>query len=71
MRGIKMVLPKYYLNLYEENFEDDYEPLKTERSNSIDQLDPEYSLDRLRVKEKIKLKRIKQLERHLWKRISM
>ena len=65
MRGIKMIPPKYYLKLYEEEYEEDYEPLKEKRRVSIDELDPEYCTDRLRVKETIKRKRIKRLERSL------
>jgi len=63
MRGIKMPAPKYYHDQYAEHYEADYEPIKEKKRQSIDVFDEENTNNRLRVKERIKLKQIKKLTR--------
>lgn len=65
MRGIKMPPPKYYNDVYALTDEENYMYIKQKKQQAIDIMDPDNTLDRLRVKEKIKLKRIKQLKRQL------
>jgi len=65
MNGIKHGIPKYYVDQFAKHHPDDYTFLKELRKNSIDQLDPDNTLDRLRVKEKVKLIRTKTLKRSL------
>lgn len=64
-KGIKLPTAKYYSDLYAEHYEQDYEPIKENIRQSIDIYDPENQGDRLRVREQIKLRRIKQLKREI------
>lgn len=63
MNGVKMRPPKYYDKLlakYDDGLAAD---LAQARSLQIDIIDPDNTLDRLRVKETIKLNKLKQLKR--------
>lgn len=65
MRGIKMKIPKAYdrIMMREDNLR--YHLTKQKLKQNIDNLDPELSLNRLRVKEKVKQIRTKTLNRKL------
>lgn len=61
--GVKMRPPKYYDKLLEKYDDGLHADLVAGRSQEIDILDPENTLDRLRVKETIKKTKLKQLKR--------
>jgi len=63
IRGKKMPLPKYYKTLLDDSGSLQYQQQKLD--SMPDPNDSEYQYDRLRVKEKIKLKRITTLTRTL------
>ncbi len=65
MRGQKMQPPTFYKKQFEIYDEQLYEFQKRNAYNEIDIMDPDNTLDRLRVKEKIKLIRTKSLKRPL------
>lgn len=65
MRGIKMRPAKFYDRLYDKIDEFGFDLIKEKRRIQMDPNDPENFTDRLRVKEKIKLKKLKQLKREL------
>lgn len=65
MNGIKMQPPKYYATLYEREYGDDYSYIAERKAQAVDIMDPDNTLDRLRVKETIRLKKAKQLKRQL------
>ena len=65
MRGIKMPPPQYYDSLYKRDHPDDHEYIKEQRRINADPYNIEQTNNRLRVKEKIILKKINQLERTL------
>jgi len=64
-KGIKLPSPAYYHKMYAKFYEADYEPIHEARQNAIEYMHPDNTLNRLRVKEKITLKRIQQLQRAL------
>ena len=61
--GKKVAIPKYYLRLMEKYDDAKHAELTTRRSQEMDHLDPDNTLDRLRVKEEVKKIRTKTLER--------
>lgn len=65
VKGVKMPPPKYFKNLYERDHEEDYMFLKLKWSENFDPDNPDYKTDRLRVREKIKIKQIKTLKREI------
>lgn len=65
MRGIKMPPPKYYNDLYQRDHEEQYMFLARKKQESIDLMDPDQTLDRLRVKEEIKARQTSKLKRVL------
>lgn len=65
MRGIKMPPPKAYARMYQDIDDDTWQTIAAKKRQQIDELNPDNTLDRLRVKEKIKLKKSKQLTRNL------
>ncbi len=64
-KGVKLPSAKYYNDLYEKLYSDDFTFIKEKKRQSMDVLDPEMGTDRLKIKEIIKCKRIKQLKRQL------
>ncbi len=64
-KGVKLPPAAYYKNLYKEHYGDEYTYLQERNRQKIDPYDPELSLNRLRVKEKLKLLKIKQLKRQI------
>jgi len=64
-KGKKMAYPKYYDKLYKESDEETHMFLMDKRRQHFNPLDPENALDRLRVKEKVKLNKLKKLTRNL------
>ncbi|AXL14599.1 replication initiator protein [Microviridae sp.] len=64
--GSKSAIPKYYVRLMEKE-EDPTAYLEHQEAQriSIDFDDPEYSFERLRIREEVKLRRIKLLKRNL------
>ncbi len=65
MRGSKMKPPKYYMDQYQQLYEEDWQYLRDKNAQAIDIYNPDNTLDRLRVKEKIKIRRTKTLKREL------
>lgn len=65
LRGIKMAPPKYYDSHYKSDDEEKHMFIARKRYEAIDILDPDMTLDRLRVKEEVKRIRTKSLERSL------
>ena len=65
IRGKKMQFPDYYKMLLQEHYEEDWMAIADLRKNSVDPLDPDNTLDRLRVKETLRKKRTNQLKREL------
>lgn len=65
MRGVKMQYPKYYDDLYRELDDATHQFMRDRKRNSVDILDPDNTLDRLRVKEKLRIKRTKTLKREI------
>ena len=63
--GVKNKVPRYYTKLMSEFDEDRAIDIKRNRENNIDSLDPDYTLDRLRVKEQIQEHKAQQLKRNL------
>ncbi len=61
--GIKNQAPKYYHDMYKRDFAEDYDNLV--QQSSIDPMHPDLTLDRLRVREKLLIKRTKTLKRNL------
>lgn len=61
--GVKQDIPKYYKRLYAEHYGDEWASIAAEKAAAIDQLDPDNTLDRLRVKEEVKQIRTKTLKR--------
>lgn len=64
-KGVKLPAAKYYKNLYKEHYGDEYSYIQQRSRQQTDYHDPENQTDRLRVKEKIKLRKIKQLKRQI------
>nr|UXQ88009.1 MAG: replication initiation protein [Microvirus sp.] len=62
--GVKYPPPKYFNDLYAKEFEEDYEAIKERKRVSMDPDDPENRTDRLRIREQVKLRKLKQLKRH-------
>ena len=65
INGTKMAPPKYYDDCYLAEDELQLDNIKEKRRQSIDQQNPEQQLNRLRVKETIKLKKMKSFTRNL------
>lgn len=66
VRGHKMTVPDYYIRYIKEEFHDDLgEVISRNQMESVDPLDSDQTLDRLRVKEHIKAKRATALKRNL------
>lgn len=63
VRGEKMALPKYYDNLLAQLDEEDMQKRKAKRKGKIDETDN--TMERLEVKEKVKIAQITQLTRDL------
>lgn len=61
--GAKFPLPKYYDSLIEKTDPEELRKRKAKRRSKIDETDNTY--DRLRVKEKVKIAQINQLQRSL------
>lgn len=64
-KGQKIPTPKYYEKLLAESDEYRSVMLKSERALARDSLDPDFTLDRLRVKEDCKIYQIQTLKRKL------
>lgn len=63
--GVKLPPGNYYKNLYKEHHGDEYTYIQERQRQQIDTLDLENKPERLRVKEKLKLLKIKQLKRQI------
>ena len=65
MRGHKMRPPKAYERWYLRDHEEDYEPYKERKRQSVDELDPDNTLNRLRVKEELTIHKLERKARSL------
>ena len=64
MRGIKMPPPKYYANCYAQVDDDHWQTLAAEKRASINPDDPDKTPERLRVREKLVLRKALKLKRN-------
>lgn len=65
MRGVKMQPPKYYKDLFSKFDEERFMFIKQKAIDAFDPGHPDLQLDRLRVREEVKKRKIKTLERNL------
>ena len=65
LNGVKMGIPKYYINLYKKYFLDEYETLEEVRRTQVDVDDPENTLARLSAREEVRKYKTDRLRRTL------